>query len=150
MSQPEMLDSHLSWEPWVAPLAWHVISGTFGSKEQSAESSIGMLAVVALGSTGAAADAAPGRVGCTRVDVDMGGGAEVSGSLPSAPQPTRNTANAVGSKKSSVDFIRTTPAVASPLGGLRSRCRKQNPIPDTHSSAHDGYVSNQDRYRCLR
>ena len=114
-----MLDSHLSWEPWVAPLAWHVIFGTFESKEQSAESSIGMLATVALRSTGAVVGAVSVGVGCTRVDVDMGGGAEVSGSLPSGPQPTRTIVNAVGSKKSSVDFIRTTPWVASQLGSLQ-------------------------------
>ena len=126
-----MLDSHLSWEPSVAPLAWQVIFGTFESREQSAESSIGMLAAVALWSTGAAAGAASVGAGCTKVDVDMGGGAEVSGGLPSAPQPTRTIATAVGSKKSSVDFIRTTPWVASQLGGLQVKL--------SEAKSHSGY-----------
>ena len=90
-----------------------------------------MLAAVALWSTEVAAGAASVGAGCTKVDVDMGSGAEVSGGLPSAPQPTRTIVNAADSKKSSVGFIRTTPWVASRMDGLQ--------IKLSEAKSHSGY-----------
>ena len=46
MFQPQMLDSHRSWDPWVAPLALHVIFGTNSSNKQVAVSPIGVEVLV--------------------------------------------------------------------------------------------------------
>ena len=74
MSQPQMLDSHLSWEPAEFPLAVQEILGTESSKVQTATSSSGTPVVVGTATVVGAAVVVAGAA----VVVDVWATADVS------------------------------------------------------------------------